>query len=147
MPPLVKTILWKKLVNRSGKAPRSNLKVCGCLYRKKTKDWSNHLVRISVRTESPISWLTTWAFSIPSLVHRASAYISSVGKQNWLSLYLLSLLDEWVGEILWFIRKAKPKMVKHHHTIVFAQMTCIREHIIPLCNWNPDLKELPMARW
>ena len=37
MPPLVKTILWKKLVNRSGKAPRSSLKVCGCPYREKKK--------------------------------------------------------------------------------------------------------------
>ena len=41
--------------------------------------YCGHLVRISVRTESPMSWLTTWAFSIPILVHRARACMSSVG--------------------------------------------------------------------
>ena len=45
--------------------------------------WWRHLVRISVRTESPMSWLTTWAFSIPSLVQRASAF-----KQKHLNLLI-----------------------------------------------------------
>ena len=45
---------------------------------KELKTECGHLVRISVRTESPMSWLTTWAFSIPSLVHRASACMLSV---------------------------------------------------------------------
>ena len=46
-------------------------------------------------------------------------------------LHLFSLLYEGVGEILWLIRETEAKMVKHHHPIVFAQITCIEEYISP----------------